>query len=116
MDYAFIQAMLKEQDKGNIIDGAFTSHAYTNMVNDLSRNLNIDFNQNQLKNRLKTIKQHFAQYYDVFRGASLSGFSWNPETKLLEAEDEVWADLRAVCVVYNYNSFMVKINSFMFKY
>ncbi|KAI3702637.1 hypothetical protein L6452_28385 [Arctium lappa] len=31
MDDAFIQVMLKEQDKGNRVDGTFTSQAYANM-------------------------------------------------------------------------------------
>ncbi|XP_076914065.1 uncharacterized protein LOC143572927 [Bidens hawaiensis] len=29
----------------------------------------------------------------MFQGTSLSGFSWNPETQLIEAEDEVWQKL-----------------------
>ncbi|KAI3702414.1 hypothetical protein L6452_28152 [Arctium lappa] len=36
MDVAFIQAMLKEQDKGNRVDGTFTSQAYADMVDELS--------------------------------------------------------------------------------
>ena len=48
MDDAFIQAMLKEQDKGNRVDGTFTSQAYTNMVDELSKTLNKDFNKNYL--------------------------------------------------------------------
>ncbi|KAJ9544903.1 hypothetical protein OSB04_024610 [Centaurea solstitialis] len=84
MDNAFIQAMLKEQDKGNRIDGTFTSQAYANMVDELSRMLNKDFNKNHLKNRLKTLKDHFSQCYDIFRG-----------TKLFEAEEEVWEALIA---------------------
>lgn len=59
MDIAFIQTMLKEHDKGNMIDGTFTSQAYMNMVEMLYRNMNQDFNKNHLKNRLKTIKKHF---------------------------------------------------------
>ncbi|KAJ9552825.1 hypothetical protein OSB04_016870 [Centaurea solstitialis] len=95
MDDAFIQAMLKEQDKGNRVDGTFTSQAYANMVDGLSKTLNKDFNKKHLKNRLKTLKDHFSQCYDVFRGVSLSGFAWNPETKLFEAEEEVWEALIA---------------------
>ena len=99
MDDAFIQAMLKEQDKGNRVDGTFTSQAYANMVDELSKTLNKDFNKNHLKNRLKTLKDHFAQCYDIFRGVSLSGFAWNSKTKLFEAEDEVWEALIAICVL-----------------
>ncbi|GKC33317.1 Myb/SANT-like domain-containing protein [Tanacetum coccineum] len=92
LDEAFIQAMRKEQDNGNRIDGTFTSQAYTNMVEELSK-IKKDIKKEHLKNQLKTLKDHFSQYYDIFRGASLSGFSWNPITKLLEAEDDVWEKL-----------------------
>ncbi|XP_071731091.1 uncharacterized protein [Rutidosis leptorrhynchoides] len=91
MDSAFIRAMVKEQDKGNRLDGTFTPKAYSNMVEELSRNLNKDINKGHLKNRLKTIKKHVANFYDVFHG----GFSWNPVTKLLEAKEEVWDELIA---------------------
>nr|XP_043609783.1 uncharacterized protein LOC122581605 [Erigeron canadensis] len=93
MDEAFIEAMLKEQNEGNRIDGSFTPQAYTNMVNDLTAKLNKDFKKEHLKNRLKTLKDHFSQCYDLFRGVSLSGFAWNSETRLIEAEDEVWDQL-----------------------
>ena len=99
MDDAFIQAMLKEQDIGNRVDGTFSSQTYSNMVDELSKTLNKDFNKNHLKNRLKTLKDHFAQCYDIFCGVTLSGFAWNSETKLFEAEDEVWEPLIAVCVL-----------------
>ncbi|KAJ9539206.1 hypothetical protein OSB04_031939 [Centaurea solstitialis] len=95
MDEAFIHAMLKEQDKGNRVDGTFTSQAYNNMVDELSKTLNKPFNKNYLKHRLKTLKDHFSQWYDIFRGVSLSGFAWNSETKLLEADEEVWEALIA---------------------
>ena len=51
---------------------------------------------------MKTLKDHFAQCYDIFRGVSLSGFAWNSETKLLEAEEEVWEALIAVCILSNF--------------
>lgn len=101
MDDAFIQAMLKEQDKCNRVDGTFTSQAYTNMVDELSKTLNKAFNKNDLKNRLKTLNERFTQWYDIFRGVSFSGFAWNSETKLLEAEEEVWEALIAVRVLGN---------------
>ncbi|KAI3820012.1 hypothetical protein L1987_13868 [Smallanthus sonchifolius] len=93
MDNAFIQAMVTQQDKGNRINGTFTSQAYSNMIEELNTNLRMDFNKNHLKNRLKTLKERFSQWYDMFRGTSLSGFSWNSDTQLIEAEDEVWDKL-----------------------
>ncbi|KAJ9557290.1 hypothetical protein OSB04_011904 [Centaurea solstitialis] len=81
------------------VDGTFTSQAYTNMVDELSKILNKPFNKNYLKNHLKTIKDHFSQWYDIFHGVSLSGFAWNSETNLLELEEEVWEALIAVCLL-----------------
>ena len=99
MDDAFIKAMLKEQDKGNRGGGTFSPQAYKNMVFELNENLKLNLTKNHLKNRLSTIKKTFSSCYDVFREKSLSGFSWNPVSELIEAEEEVWKDLIAVIFV-----------------
>ncbi|GKA35235.1 Myb/SANT-like domain-containing protein [Tanacetum coccineum] len=88
MDNAFIEAMLKEKENGNKLDGSFTSQAYMNMVEELSKSLKMEIRKVHLQNRLKTLKAHFSLYNDIFRGVSLSGFSWDPITKLMNAEDE----------------------------
>ncbi|XP_035832310.1 uncharacterized protein At2g29880 isoform X3 [Helianthus annuus] len=93
MDNIFIQSMIAQQDNGNRINGSFTSQAYNNMIEELNTKLQIELTKKHLKNRLKTLKEHFSQWYDMFRGTSLSGFSWNSETQLIEAEDEVWDKL-----------------------
>jgi hypothetical protein len=49
-----------------------------------------------IKNRMKTMKDHFAESYDLF--GSLSGFSWNSTTRRFEAEEEVWKDLIRVSI------------------
>ncbi|PWA74773.1 myb/SANT-like domain-containing protein [Artemisia annua] len=93
MDVEFIRVMILEKDKGNRICGTFTSQAYANMVEELNRTLKLKLSRKHLQNRLGTIKEHFALCYDVFRGTTLSGFSWNPITELIEAEEEVWKAL-----------------------
>ncbi|GKB37388.1 Myb/SANT-like domain-containing protein [Tanacetum coccineum] len=93
MDTAFIEAMLKEQEKGNRPNGTFTSEAYATMAEELSKSLKKDIRKDNLQNRLRTLKLTFGRYYDVFRGASLSGFSWDPVTKLMQAKYEVWEAL-----------------------
>ncbi|XP_076960407.1 uncharacterized protein LOC143636790 [Bidens hawaiensis] len=60
------------------------------MVKELRTKFHMNVSKKHLKNRLKTLKEHFSQWYDLFRGTSLSGFSWNSTTQLIEAEDEVW--------------------------
>ncbi|GJU85112.1 putative nuclease HARBI1 [Tanacetum coccineum] len=74
-------------------NGTFTSEAYATMAEELSKSLKKDIRKDNLQNRLRTLKLSFAKYYDVFYGASLSGFSWDPVTKLMQAEDEVWEAL-----------------------
>ncbi|PWA62895.1 myb/SANT-like domain-containing protein [Artemisia annua] len=93
MDDEFIRVMLLEKEKGNRIGGTFTSQAYANMVEELNRTLKLNLSRKNLQNRLRTIKEHFALCYDVFRGTTLSGFSWNPVSELIEAEGEVWKAL-----------------------
>ncbi|QHO24839.1 uncharacterized protein At2g29880 [Arachis ipaensis] len=39
---------------------------------------------------MKTLKDHFAETYDLFH--HLSEFAWNPVTRNFEAEEEVWQD------------------------
>lgn len=71
------------------------------MVAEMWPKLNIELNKAHLKNRLKTLKYHFAQCYDLFRGIDLSGFSLNSETKLFEATKDVWDQLIAVSINCN---------------
>lgn len=98
MDVAFINAMLKEKANGNKPEGTFITQTYTNMDKEFCKAFNTEVIKNSLKNRLKTIKKDFAQWYDVFHGSSLSGFSWDPVSGLFIVEEEVWDDLIAVCV------------------
>ncbi|XP_076952223.1 uncharacterized protein LOC143625891 [Bidens hawaiensis] len=93
MGITFLPAMITEKDNGNRIDGTFTPQAYTNMVEELSKAFGMDLTKDHLKNRLKTLKDHFSKFYDVFKGNSMSGFSWDLSTKLLDAEEEVWEKL-----------------------
>ncbi|XP_076883206.1 uncharacterized protein LOC143531898 [Bidens hawaiensis] len=93
MDTAFLQAMITKKDNGNRIDGTFTPQAYTNMVEELGKAFGMDLTKDHLKNRLKTLKDHFSKFYDVLKGNSMNDFSWDPSTKLLGAEEEVWEKL-----------------------
>ncbi|GKB30551.1 putative nuclease HARBI1, partial [Tanacetum coccineum] len=75
-------------------NGNFLSHAYNNIVKALSDKFNITFEKEKLKNRIKTLKKYFNQFHDVFKEVSLSGYAWNPSTRLIEAEDDVWEALK----------------------
>lgn len=100
LDYAYIQTMIKQQETGNRVNGSFTPTAYAQMVEELNTEHQMDITKSHLKNRYKTLKKHFSQWYDLFRGISLSGFSWNSSTQLIEAEEEVWDNLIKVIVPF----------------
>ncbi|KAK2455533.1 hypothetical protein QL285_002975 [Trifolium repens] len=86
-----LNALAEEANKGNRHDGAWTTEAYNNMVEDLRSTIGPNITKNHIKNRMKTLKNHFAEAYDLFH--SLSGFSWNPITQKFDAEDDVWEEL-----------------------
>ncbi|KAL4317121.1 hypothetical protein AHAS_Ahas15G0353400 [Arachis hypogaea] len=65
--------------------------AYDNILSLLRSIYGNHLRKENLKNRLKTLKDHFGVCYDHFHG--LSGFSWNSITKIFEAEVEVWEEL-----------------------
>nr|KAJ0201302.1 hypothetical protein LSAT_V11C600341910 [Lactuca sativa] len=96
MDAAFVDAMVQQQEKGNRPYGKFTSQAYANMVEELNKKLTMNLTKSHLKNRLKTLKSTFSQWYDMFNGISLSGFGWNADTQLIEADEESKPDAVAL--------------------
>ena len=59
MDYAYIQAMIKQQETGNRVNGSFTPTAYAQMVEELNTNHQMDITKSHLKNRYKSLKNIF---------------------------------------------------------
>ncbi|KAI9121272.1 hypothetical protein K1719_008305 [Acacia pycnantha] len=43
-----------------------------------------------ITSRLKTLKRLWQTTYDIIYGPSTSGFGWDPETKLITADDDIW--------------------------
>lgn len=82
---------MEEENKGNRHDDACTTEAYSNVVYALRSLVSSTMKKQRIKNRMKTLKDHFAESYDLF--GSLSRFAWNPTTRRFEVDDEVWQDL-----------------------
>nr|KAJ0223560.1 hypothetical protein LSAT_V11C200090390 [Lactuca sativa] len=59
MDYAYIKAMIKQQEIGNKVNGSFTPTAYAQMVEELNTEHQMDITKSHLKNRYKTFKKTF---------------------------------------------------------
>lgn len=98
MDQLLLNTLIEEANKGNRHDGSWTPQAYRNMVEVLRVSIGPIITKNHIKNRMKTLKTHFTEVYDLFH--SLSGFAWNPITGKFEAEDEVWDDLIRVINIF----------------
>ncbi|GLT92208.1 hypothetical protein SLE2022_100590 [Rubroshorea leprosula] len=88
MDEALMDAFLHQHNLGNKVNGSFTTKAHENMVNELKEKLGKYVDKDKVKNRIKTLKANLSKSHDFFK--NLSGFSWNPVTKLWSAKPEVW--------------------------
>ena len=73
MDLMLLNALTEEAMKGNRHDGSWTTEAYANVVKVLSVTIGSHITKQHIKNRMKTLKDHFVEAYDLFN--SLSGFS-----------------------------------------
>ncbi|XP_058759913.1 uncharacterized protein LOC131633218 [Vicia villosa] len=89
MDDALVDAFMHEYEKGNKVNGTFTTSAYENIAAELRALFGNKVDKVKIKNRWKTLKKNFTEYYDIFKGG-MSGFSWNSTTQLWDAESEVW--------------------------
>ncbi|GMP54458.1 hypothetical protein CsSME_00019626 [Camellia sinensis var. sinensis] len=61
------------------------------IVKELREIYNLDLDKAKVKNRLKTIKEHFVECYDLFKHTS--GFAWSPVTRMFTAKPGVWEAL-----------------------
>ncbi|OMO97518.1 hypothetical protein CCACVL1_04529 [Corchorus capsularis] len=93
MDTVLIDALLTQYNLGNKVNGNFTSTAYANVVDEIAKTFNISVEKSQVQSRWKILKNHFAEAWDIFNKTSLSGFNFDPETQVWNAEPEVWSEL-----------------------
>ncbi|RYR73057.1 hypothetical protein Ahy_A02g007344 isoform B [Arachis hypogaea] len=105
MDITFIDALIEECYKRNRMDDTFTTMAYDNILLLLRSIYGNHLCIENLKNRLKTLKNHFGVCYYHFH--RLSRFFWNPIIKMFEAKVEVWEELIKVNFMHLF-SFLVK--------
>ncbi|KAK3211592.1 hypothetical protein Dsin_016298 [Dipteronia sinensis] len=93
MDDHRIDALYTQHAQGNRGDGNFTSKTYENIVLELREKLGVDIDKDKVKNSIKSPKTNFSECYELFNKGGLSGFAWNPKTKIWSAEPEVWENL-----------------------
>lgn len=90
MDEILLDAFIQEQEKGNRVEGTWTTQAYANIVKLCNEKFAFPIDKEHVKNRVRTLKANFGLCHDMFHGSS--GFAWNIVTKLFEAEPQVWKD------------------------
>ena len=73
MDTMLLDALLEEVYKGNCPDGTFTSLAYATIVKTLRPMIGPIFQKQHIKNRMKTLKDHFNECFDLFHKLSRVG-------------------------------------------
>ena len=98
MDDFLLNVMLEEQNNGNRPNGTWSSHAYLNMSKKCSASFGYAVEKGNIKNCIKTLKGTFHSCHDIFK--NMSGFAWNPITRLFKAENEVWEPLIDVSYIY----------------
>ncbi|RYR14490.1 hypothetical protein Ahy_B04g071069 [Arachis hypogaea] len=88
MNEVLLNALVEETFKGNRHNSFWTTKVYANVVKILSIAIGPHITKNYIKNKTKTLKDHFAKAYDLFH--HLSEFAWNNlVTRKFEAEEEV---------------------------
>ena len=73
-------------------------------VKELQEKFEKPIDKQKVKNHIKTIKYNWSDCYDVFKNG-LSGFAWNPITKMWSAKPKVWESLIQVCHLYSRSSY-----------
>ncbi|XP_020082182.1 uncharacterized protein LOC109705818 isoform X1 [Ananas comosus] len=84
LDAIMLTQMTEEHALGNFVNGAFTTLAWTRIVNAFNQKAKLDFKKNQLQNRLKVLKRIFGTYQYL---ANKSGWGWDPMLNIPTAGD-----------------------------
>ncbi|KAG5520314.1 hypothetical protein RHGRI_033025 [Rhododendron griersonianum] len=93
MDDYLVDVLYEQALYGNKIDRSFTATACANASKAMSQKFGENILKEHIKNRLKTIIQNFNLAYDLVKNTS--GLGWNEETRMLEADPDVWKELLA---------------------
>ncbi|KAL6989763.1 hypothetical protein U1Q18_015514 [Sarracenia purpurea var. burkii] len=87
MDKCLIEALAIQARNGNKIEKCFNENAYTAACVAVNSRFNLSLNNQKVVNRLKTIKKRYKIMRDML---SQDGFIWNPNTKKIDCDDDLW--------------------------
>lgn len=96
MDKCLIEALVVQAKNGNRVEKCFNENAYTAACAAVNTRFNLNLNNQKVINRLKTLKKRYKVIKDML---SQDGFSWNPNTKMIECNhEELWKRYIAVSI------------------
>ena len=98
MDSILLDSLLEQRTRGNFFDGQLSTTGYSEVLNALQVAFGPILRKEHIKNRLKTLKEHFGKCCDLFN--SWSGIAWDPSTQRFDAEPQVWKEI--IEVTYNH--------------
>ncbi|KAI3859812.1 hypothetical protein MKX03_013687, partial [Papaver bracteatum] len=84
MDRLFIGLMANQVLEGQLLDGQFSKHAWTHIVDNFKQSFGSSFTKDVLKNCMKTLKKNYVAV-STLRGKS--GFGWDQSREILVADD-----------------------------
>ncbi|KAI3844692.1 hypothetical protein MKX03_012201, partial [Papaver bracteatum] len=59
MDRMFIGLMADQVNEGQLLDGKFSKHAWTHIIDNFKQSFGSSFTKDVLKNRMKTLKKNY---------------------------------------------------------
>lgn len=92
MDAALAKALIEQMKQGNKVDGQWTRHAIPAVVHELNVTLELGLTKDNVKNRLKAWKRHYAIISDI---KNQSGLMWDEGRKMVVITSEnqkAWND------------------------
>ncbi|EER90880.1 uncharacterized protein LOC8085943 [Sorghum bicolor] len=91
MNAYLIDRLLYHQDNGNRGESKFSSVAYDSIINGVGDKFGVTIDRNNIKNRLKYIKESFHECRNLL--GEDSRFKWCSETRKFKADPNVWREL-----------------------
>ncbi|XP_042491122.1 uncharacterized protein LOC122070941 isoform X2 [Macadamia integrifolia] len=87
MDHYFIDLMLDQVHRGNMIDHKFNKEAWTDMITLFNANFGSLHDKDVLRSRYKNLRK---RYNDMKMLLDHGGFAWDEARHIITAADDVW--------------------------
>jgi hypothetical protein len=97
MNEYLIDSLLHQQSIGNRGEARFFTVAYDSIVTGVGQRFGVAIDKNNIKNRLKYIKETFYECRNLL--SEDTRIKWSPESRRFNADPNVWRELIQVLVL-----------------